>query len=75
VLALTAYPINSELLDTDHWKVYGSASALEFGENSVTVGTPNGQATYEDTTFGNELLSFNMNIMANGGWEVIQFVG
>ncbi|MEK3916720.1 Ig-like domain-containing protein [Paenibacillus sp. FSL H7-0331] len=72
-LALTAYPINSELLDTDHWKVYGSASTLDFGDNSVTVGTPNGQATYEGTAFGNELLSFNMNIMANGGWEVIQF--
>ncbi|MHA6485017.1 Ig-like domain-containing protein [Paenibacillus sp. strain BS8-2] len=69
-LEIQPYLLNDELQDATNWKV--SSGVVDHVNGEVLLTTPAGQGFYEGNTFLNELLTFNLHIDAEGGWQVIQ---
>lgn len=68
-LAYDAYPIDDAINDPDHWYVYSTGDgSLLSGTDNLTISTPGGFATYEGDTYGDELLTTDLQINASGGW-------
>jgi uncharacterized protein YjdB len=68
-LEYDAYPIDDVIGDTGNWYVYASGSGnQQSDEDSITIVTPSGFATYQGDTFEDELLTMDMQINANDGW-------
>lgn len=64
-----AYSVNSAIRSPKGWYLNLSTSKATIGDGTIDINTPgNGFATYQDRTFGNELLSMNMQINAVSGW-------
>ncbi|WP_168123955.1 Ig-like domain-containing protein [Paenibacillus sp. HB172176] len=70
-LLLPPYPLNDALEHTSGWEV--SSGTLAFDEGSLRLTTPSGHGYYSSQTFSNELLTFDMTIEAEAGWEAITF--
>jgi len=71
-LAYEAYSLNEAFKDSANWRAYPTGTSLQFNNGEVRIQS-NNMATYEGEKFGNQLLTFHMNIRSDAGWEVIQF--
>jgi hypothetical protein len=70
-LELEPHLLNDALADSAGWSVTsGNAS---FPDQSVRLTTPSGHGTYVGETYGDELLTFDMTIEGESGWEAIEF--
>ncbi|MBD2845561.1 Ig-like domain-containing protein [Paenibacillus sp. IB182496] len=70
-LTVPPYPLNDMLEHTDDWGV--SSGSLDFNEGSLRLTTPSGHGYYSGQTFSDELLTFDMTIETEAGWEAITF--
>ncbi len=62
------YPIDDVIADPEHWYVQATDGNLVADEGSMTVVTPSGFATYQGGTFGDELLTMDLQLDAESGW-------
>ncbi|WP_168735616.1 Ig-like domain-containing protein [Cohnella fermenti] len=68
-LEYDAYPLDDAINDPDHWYVYSTGvGSLLPGSDNLTISTPGGFATYEGDTYGDELLTTDLQINSSGGW-------
>lgn len=69
-----AYPLRTEIADTDGWYVYPSPLTKQPGENSISISTPNsGHAVYQGRRFQNEMLEFDLTINGTTSWYALLF--
>ncbi|WP_127579087.1 Ig-like domain-containing protein [Paenibacillus koleovorans] len=68
-LEYDAYPIDAVINDPAHWYVYPvNPDNLVSDTDLITITTPSGFATYQGSTFGDELLTMDILIEGTGGW-------
>ena len=73
---LPGYNFSNELADLDGWRIDSVGQKERFG-SGVRLATPgggtNGAALYQNKKFKDELLTFDMQINADGGWPSLTF--
>ncbi|HEY9310617.1 MAG TPA: Ig-like domain-containing protein [Microbacterium sp.] len=72
-LAVTPYDFGAALADTTGWSASASTGSVTFPSGSVRLATPSGHATYTGQQFSDELLTFDLTIEGESGWEAIEF--